>query len=460
MKLIQTLKLLPLSEYRAFEAFLKNDLFNKRKDLQLLFSELKNGNWPDLDFEKLYLQVYTDTAFNIKNWHLLCSRLLKVLEDYFAHRQLREYPAEKKMLLADYYRQKNASKKYQKATKEAAQALKKSGFRSRNYWLQKHRIEEIDYDYIKSQNRMDRTNLQEVSDSLDVFFIISKLKLGCRQLSRQVINAEAYDVAMIDMILAQIKQRPALLEFPAVAVYYYCYQAISISGTENDFQQLRSAINQHSNFFPAAELRDIYLIAINFCVRKINTGHSEFNKEAFELYRLSLQGGLLLEDGVFPESTYNNIVMLAINEQAFAWAKEFIDEYQWKLKRKFSTSMHSYCMGKILFAQGKYDDCLKALAQTSGSIPFIYLGSKTIQLKIFYENEAWDALDSLIETLRVYLQRRKDLGYRKTNYGNLINYTKRLLQLNAMSKSEKENFKQDIMAAEIFTEKEWFLDKI
>jgi len=461
MKLLQTLKLLPNKEYKAFETYLSIDLFNKRSDVISLFSYLQGHQIRPLDEHAAYEAVYGKSkTLDKKKWHLVCSRLLKVLEDYFAHRTLQTQPIDRKIYLADYYRDAQKMVKFQKSMGEAEGILKKTKHRSENYWKLQHQLAETNYDYVESQNRTNKTNLQIVSDHLDTFFIISKLKLGCRKISRAIINAESYNIEMLDLVLQEISNRPKLLEIPAIAIYYYCYKAIAPNGSENDFQDLRSNINQYKNIFAPADLRDIYLIAINYCIRKINTGAIPYFKEAFELYRLSLQDGLLLEDGVFPESTYNNIVSLAIHSKEFEWGKNFIDDYQMRLKSSLRSSVHAFCMGKILFAQNKFDESLQALSQISTNIPFVYLGARTIQLKIYYENKSWDSLDSLLDSLRVYIQRHKDLGYRKENYKHLMAFTKRLLQLGVMSKSDKEVFTKDVEAAEVFTEKEWFLNKI
>jgi hypothetical protein len=58
-----------------------------------------------------------------------------------------------------------------------------------------------------------------------------------------------------------------------------------------------------------------------------------------------------------------------------------------------------------------------------------------LQLKIYYELEEIDPPESLLESLRVYLQRSKDLAYRKAHHNNLLLFTRQLLQLPTMSKA-------------------------
>jgi len=83
-----------------------------------------------------------------------------------------------------------------------------------------------------------------------------------------------------------------------------------------------------------------------------------------------------------------------------------------------------------------------------------------LQLKIYYELEEFAPLESLLESLRVYLQRSKGLAYRKEHYSNILSFARQLLQLPVMSKEERKAFKERIQNTAIFAEKDWFLKQL
>ena len=201
-------------------------------------------------------------------------------------------------------------------------------------------------------------------------------------------------------------------------------------------------------------------MAINYCIKRLNTGSPGFVREALELYRLSLAEGSMLEDGVFPESTFNNIFTLAVKLEEYEWANEFVLNNQQFLKPVFREPMYFYCLGKLSFEQDEYDKSLQYLAKLETKAPFLFLGAKTIQLKIFYEQKEIDLLQTSLESLRIYLQRRKDLGYRKSNYENLIYFVRKLLEKETMNRTDKDNFIEEVNAAEILTEKEWLINQM
>jgi len=161
-----------------------------------------------------------------------------------------------------------------------------------------------------------------------------------------------------------------------------------------------------------------------------------------------------------PESTFGNIVALAIKLKEYDWAILFLEQYQNQLKPAFQQPLFHFSKAKLLYEQKELEESMREISLVETKAPFLFLGARTLQLKIYYELGEIDLLESLLESLRVYLQRRKDLGYRRQNYDNLIVFTRQLLQLPLLSKQEKIELKKRVEQAEIFTEREWCIKQI
>ena len=84
------------------------------------------------------------------------------------------------------------------------------------------------------------------------------------------------------------------------------------------------------------EQRNLHLLAINFCIRKINQSQPTYSGEALDLYRSALKAGLLLENGLLSHFAYNNITAIAIKVGDADWAEGFIHEYAPFLEKKHS----------------------------------------------------------------------------------------------------------------------------
>ena len=459
VKVLTLLKALSPKELKLFRQFVESPFFNKRSDVVKLMDYWEK-NYRNFSKEIAYESIFLDKKFNTQNWHLLTSRLFKLGEQFLSVNEMLQDSVDKKSYLSKAYRKKKLEPLFQSTIKDVRKELDKQNLRDANWLQQNFIIENEFYDYIASHDRKNRTNLQVVNDTLDKYFFSNKLKTACLAISRRTINQEDYDVSWLEEVLHRVEGSEDLMKEPTVAVYYYCYKAITETGEEQWFTPLREAMAKHQHRFSPTERRDILLLAINYCILRLNTGSSIFIREALELYRLSLDEGVLLQDGVLPESTFNNILMLASRLKEFDWAYQFVEQNRQFLKPVFQDPLYYFSLGKLHYEQGRYDESLRSLAMVDTKTSFLLLGTKTLQLKIFYEQNEFDALESLLETLRVYLQRKKDLGYRKTVYGNFFSFVRKLLEKESFSQKERKAFIKEVKATKKFSEKEWVLKQL
>ncbi|MEO0777604.1 MAG: hypothetical protein AAF146_13645, partial [Bacteroidota bacterium] len=57
-------------------------------------------------------------------------------------------------------------------------------------------------------------------------------------------------------------------------------------------------------------------------------------------------------------------------------------------------------------------------------------------------------------------QRKKVIGYHKSNYKNIIRYTRKLLKVNPYNKTALQRLGGEIEAANPLTEREWLLRQL
>jgi len=81
-------------------------------------------------------------------------------------------------------------------------------------------------------------------------------------------------------------------------------------------------------------------------------------------------------------------------------------------------------------------------------------------LIIYYEQESFQALDALLDSFRVFIHRKKVMGYHKANYLNLISMTKKLMQLPVYSKEEKIQFRKQIEETKPLAGQKWLLEQL
>ncbi|MGK0390936.1 MAG: hypothetical protein ACI94Y_003696 [Maribacter sp.] len=79
------------------------------------------------------------------------------------------------------------------------------------------------------------------------------------------------------------------LEYLAIGIYYYAFRALSDLNDEVSFLSLKQLLIGKIHVFTHREQRDIYILTINYCIKKLNTGAEHFIREAFETYQRGLE---------------------------------------------------------------------------------------------------------------------------------------------------------------------------
>jgi hypothetical protein len=78
-------------------------------------------------------------------------------------------------------------------------------------------------------------------------------------------------------------------------------------------------------------------------------------------------------------------------------------------------------------------------------------------LKIYYEIQAFDLLYSHLEALKTFIHRKKMMAYHRTNYLNIIRFTKALLELPPGDRQVRKQLKEKIAETSAVAEKQWLL---
>jgi hypothetical protein len=93
----------------------------------------------------------------------------------------------------------------------------------------------------------------------------------------------------------------------------------------------------------------------------------------------------------------------------------------------------------------EYDDVLQNLA------------AKVMLCKIYYLLDESDALENQLDSIQIYIRRKKVLGYHKDNYQAIVRFMRRLVALNPNDPAQKYALRQQIAAAAVLTEREWLM---
>ena len=141
-------------------------------------------------------------------------------------------------------------------------------------------------------------------------------------------------------------------------------------------------------------------------------------------------------------------------------ADRFIAGYKKWLPADQRENLSHFCRSKLLFEKKDYKSAMRLLAQVEYDDILLNLNAKSMLAKMLYEQEELDSLDSLLESVRTFIQRKKVIGYHKNIYSNLVKYTRKLVRVNPYSAEQKEKLRQGILAANPLAERQWLLEQL
>ncbi|MFZ4635577.1 MAG: hypothetical protein ACOYNO_15335 [Saprospiraceae bacterium] len=438
--------------------WLASPFFCRRPQPLRLFEYLQTcvqqAQTPDQDVAQT-----TTGAADAQAMRLLMSELLSHLEHFMVYQEKFEPATDYHIHLAAGYRKRGLEKHFTRALRAARKDWAQQPHRHSDYFEAQTAIEYEQYQFQSSGHRTEALNLQALIDTTDTAFITRKLRQACFALSHQAVYKATYQLGLLDAVVQHLHRAPALLELPAVALYYYCYRLLTEPDEEQHFSQFKTLLFAQSAL-PPDEQRNLHLLAINYCVKKINQAQSRYFREVFDLYRSALQAGLLIENGVLSPFAYNNIVAIALKVHESAWAETFIHEYTPYLEAKHRESNVQLNLARVAYDRKHYGQALTHLQSADYKDLINNLISKTLLLKIFYETGEFDALDAHLQSMQSFLRRQRVIGYHRDNFSNIIRLTRKLMLHNPKSRSEVSALQQQIETETPLTEKEWLLDML
>ncbi|MFK7775508.1 MAG: hypothetical protein AB8F94_25425 [Saprospiraceae bacterium] len=461
-KLYETIQTLDKKEIRQIKRVLQSPFFVLRNDVGNLFSVLVKYHLKGKRFPKK--EVVFQKAFPKKEYDYALLRgtmsdLFELIEEYFLLKKRRAGKLKTRHLLAEIYRERKLSKAYQAVVKKTATILENQPLRNEFYYQQllDFQLEEMTFK-IKDQRTKD-FNLGAISETIDIVFLVQKLKFACSQMSHQQVFKAEYDFGLLTHLLPIVEQEK-YLKIPAIGIYYYCYRFLTEEKGDEFFEKFKTILFQNKALFDALEMKELYLFAINFCIRKLNQGGKKFSQEILDLYKDGLQANYFLENGMLSRFTFNNIVAAGIFTKEFDWLEKFIETYSEKLEKEYRDSTVSFNLARLEYTRKNYGKAMLHLQKVESKDLVNSLISKTLLMRIYYELDEHDSLFSHLDSFQIFIRRREVSDFHRKNYMNAIRLVKKLVALPELDKKARKALREEIEGEEVLTEREWLLGKL
>lgn len=466
-RLLELLQALSPTELTAFGKYLRSPFFNHREDVQRLFQyflEERGERWARI-FEKetVFDAVFPAEVFDEKKYGYTVSFLYQAAQGFLVFGEMADIgePAFQTRL-AKILRERGLDRQAETALKKAEAALAAQPERNIDYHEQAHLLHLERFESEARRRRSAARSFQAMAEEADIHFIAGKLRQGSTALMYKAVSEASYQLDMLDEVLALVERRN-LQALPAVGIYYYAYRALAEDEAQPWFEKLREAMSLHFHRFEKTEMRDIYTLAVNYCIRQINTRqgeHAFYLQQVFDLYQEGLEKEVFTEDGLLSRFTYNNIANAGLGLKAFDWVENFLAKYKDALEPKHRESAYRFNLAALRFRRSEYGEAMTLLTQSEFDDVLHQLDARRMLLRSYYELGEFSALDSLLDSFQVFLRRRRDVGYLRQNYLNLIRLTRKLLKIPPGDRAARERLRAEVAACKSLAEREWLMGKV
>jgi hypothetical protein len=445
---------------RQFKKWVCSPIHNEHVLVEELFAFINTRSSytaTTLSKERAWKYFFPNKAYNDLRMRHIMSNAYNVLINFVRYNLLKKTIFVQEKMLATYLFEHKIEKEAQKSLAAAARSLKKE-IPNESYYYYQYELEVLKLEEVTKQNRTNGLNIVPILDHARLFFMITTLKYACTAMEHQNLSNVAYEIPLLDSILEEVKEGN-YDTYPLLKIYYYGYLSLKKPEDTSHFFALKNYLKD--NRLTAEQQKSTLLMCINFMLKKINTGKIEYARETFELYQYGINTQCLLdgEDLLLSVFTYKNIVTLGLNLKEYDWIEAFIDNYSQYLPKELRANYKHFNTAKLAFDKGNFAKAMGLLLQVEYDELLLNVDAKVILLKIYYQEESYNALDALLDSFRMFLHRQESLPYIKRNYINLMLFIKKLL-VTSFDNQEIEKLKKEINTTPQLAERKWLLEQL
>lgn len=350
------------------------------------------------------------------------------------------------------------------AIRSLEKALERSPDRSATWYFYKaeasklmYRSEELELKRIERRTKSLEI-INELTYNLDVSFVAEKLRFLAISLTWKKLLSQ--DVIFdFEEVILEAAQRSQYVGIPAIEIYYQIYLTETNDDDVKNYYRLKSLVNDHILEFPEHQRKEIIDASINYSLKRVNTGDTDFLDELFESYDNGLKFETLFSEGVMTPWTYKNIISVGLRLKKFKWIENFIEDYSQRLPEEFQDSSEVLAIAQLAFYRKRFSEVLPLLQQVEFKEFSYNTAVKSLLLASYYELDEHDLLHNHAESFKKYLRRHKQLSSaRKSHFNNLIRFTLDLVRPH--SKEKLNEIKSKIEETKGLASKSWLLEKV
>jgi hypothetical protein len=409
----------------------------------------------------MFAFVYGKKKFNIGLTRYFLSRLNTMIEKFITV----EFDTNEKeaLILCKFFKERNVEKYYSEKIKKLESNISKNKIADYNQLAIHIGIQETIgafysnnlNKYLKYINESDEL----IEHDINEFFVLSKIKQICAAENLKMISGINKTIFLSNKTIEIIEKENSFKKNILIKTYFQIYK--SFIDKDSDIIELYTLINKNKSKINKEELKSILAYAQNFCLRQINKGKIELQTTLLEIYKISIESGVINENNKISESNYNNIIFLGLRLKEYDWTLAFLKKHIFYIPIDKKDNTYNFNMARYYFFQKQYDKALVALREVELNDIFYGLDVRSLLLKIYYETSEREAFYNLLISFRIFIKRKKLVApSRQKAYSNMMKYAKKIMLISFKNKAKMEQLNKEIQTLNPCADKGWLIEKI
>ncbi|MDQ3019595.1 MAG: hypothetical protein M3R36_03350 [Bacteroidota bacterium] len=469
-KLTELLEGLTHSEYKRFGDFIVSPFYNKNKKLIFLYEYfekcLSNSALKYIERNDIWNYLFPGEAYNDLKIRSILSDFKKLVEKFIVITGEEKKSLLQKNVLLSGLLERNLPKNFDSLSNEIIKTLKKEFNRNGDYYYNKLSLERT---VLTQEGKNIEVNLDskyfKLSDTIDYFFFATKLELINSLLSRRyhVLGSIKLNIKFAEEIISYI--RKSVIEIkkdnPIIYSEYLIFMMMTSSGDDKYFFELHDMVLKNIGKYNHSELEQVYYPLINYGFNKVAMGENEYLKNIYEIYSKFEKKGFYSEKIIFQDIDFISIIIIGLRLKKTPWVENFYSKYKAILRPENKDDTSNLALALISFNKKDYDASIGLLSKVNYQNSYYYIKSKETLMQIYYEQQEYESLQSLIDATKHYLKRHK--GILSIHYERYLTFMKiinMLLKAKLKDKDEAGILKHELKKHKNAVAREWLFEKV
>ena len=433
IKIISLLDSLSAWEKNRFQKYIISPYFNtdqKLADLLEILYQTPEEN--HIDRKKLDKSLHPDQPFNYDRITNYLSYLTRHLENFLAQERLKKDPFLIRYQTFCEARERGLKPLFNQINREFSKAEAKREFWSSTDLYHQHLIEnERSTFFLEQEKRTSHESFGQSIAYLERFYFLAMLKAVCQYINlRNVVQTQPEETNIHDFVSTIQARHQQFENDPLIKMYYRVLMSLVEVDEVSHYYSLKSGLEEVRTSIIPIERQTIYQYGLNYCIKKANSGQTEFLEELFDLYQAMIREELIFQDGYILHHDVKNIVSLGVRLKKFEWIEAFMQNVGEKITPEHRNNSLNYNLAYLYHGKGELRKALRLLREVELQDIYYALGARTLLMKIYFELNEQEALDALIHSFRNYLTRNKlASAYQRKIHLNLLKFVGRLNKL-------------------------------